>query len=444
MNSSSGQYDIIDQTTSLCSTCMKQIEAQIVVRDNVVFMSKECPEHGPEMVYLWPDAEHYCWICNFKSDRKDVNEKAYSEDGCPRMCGSCSNHTSQPTLIELEVTQRCNMRCPVCFMAAESIGEDPSLDQLTSIFVKIMDRSGAATSIQITGGEPTVRSDLSEIIRIGRSIGFESIEVNTNGLMIARKPELLTELKEAGASGIYMQFDGLDDMVYQATRGRDICAEKMQAIANCRTVGLPIVLAMTVIEDVNDDQIGKVVNFALEHIDVVAGVALQPAFSSGRFDVDGDVRRGLTMGDVIFKLSEQTVGMIGQHEMWPLSCSHPLCSCGTQLVWNKDGFVPATRLISRDEYERYFNQDSPQGSIFADILAQKNEDCGGGLSIIIMDYMDVHCVDLNRLRECSMTVASGEGSLIPFCAYHLSDQSGCRIHPLWINEKRVEESVDGS
>ncbi|SEA30131.1 hypothetical protein SAMN05660420_01772 [Desulfuromusa kysingii] len=425
---------IIGRTLSLCSFCMKQIEAQIIVNDNAVYMRKNCAEHGSQMIYLWPDADHYRWMRDFRLNHKEMAVHTLADSACPHNCGPCDRHMGSATLIELEVTQRCNMRCPVCFMSAENIGEDPTLDELSAIFHKIFARSGGSTSIQITGGEPTVRHDLAEIVRLGRRIGFKSIEVNTNGLVISRNPELLKDLKDAGVSGIYMQFDGLDDRIYQATRGQNIHADKLQAIANCRAVGLPVVLAMTIIEGVNDDQIGKVVDFALNNIDVVTGVALQPAFSSGRFDVE--TPRGLTMGDVIFKLNDQTDGLIGIHDMWPLGCSHPLCSCGTQLIWDRNHFVPATKLISRDEYEQSFDPSSPQGSIFADILAKRNETYAAGLSLIIMSYMDANTIDLGRLKECSMVVATDEGRLIPFCAYQLSNRAGERLYQPWIFKEK--------
>ena len=160
-------------------------------------------------------------------------------------------------------------------------------------------------------------------------------------------------------------------------RGADLLAEKLSAVERCREAGIQVVLAMTVIRGINEDEIGHVLEFALQNVDVVAGLALQPAFASGRFEVERP--DPLSMGDVIFLLAEQSRGLIGPYDLWPLGCSHPLCSAGVYLVESEGkGFLPSTRLISREEYVREFDPDSPQGSVFADLLAEKRGIYGQG------------------------------------------------------------------
>jgi uncharacterized radical SAM superfamily Fe-S cluster-containing enzyme len=118
------------------------------------------------------------------------------------------------------------MRCPVCFMAAEEIqaaaSPGPSLSELEVKYQEILEKTGPQTSIQITGGEPTIRKDLPQIIRIGREVGFSAIEVNTNGVVIGRNPLFVKELAQAGVSGIYLQFDGLTGM-FMRKPGAKIC-----------------------------------------------------------------------------------------------------------------------------------------------------------------------------------------------------------------------------
>ena len=227
--------------------------------------------------------------------------------GCPQDCGICSIHLRHSTLVELEITQRCNLRCPVCFMSAGDAPPDPTLQTLEAMFQAVKDQSGAQSSIQLTGGEPTVRSDLPEIIRLGKKVGFSAIEINTNGVLISRNPDLIKELVEAGISGIYLQFDGLTPEVYQHNSRQGSAARQAagyRKLPGCRRPRW--CLAMTVIWGINHTQIGDVLDFALKNRDVIAGVALQPAFTSGRFDVSSE--RRLTMGDVIFMLAEQSHG----------------------------------------------------------------------------------------------------------------------------------------
>jgi uncharacterized radical SAM superfamily Fe-S cluster-containing enzyme len=419
----------LETTESLCPICLKVIEARVVVQEGAVYLKKICPDHGPCTTYLWPEAEHFDWMNAFRLPFKQPRFERPSLKGCPSDCGLCSIHLRHSTLVEVEVTQRCNLRCPVCFMSSGEAPQDPSLETIQGMFKEILRQSGAQVSLQLTGGEPTVRQELAEIVRLGKEAGFTAIEVNTNGLVIGRNPGYVQDLVEAGISGVYLQFDGLTGAVYEKIRGADLLKDKLQAIENCRAAGVQVVLAMTVIWGVNHHQLGAVLNFALQNQDVIAGVALQPAFTSGRFDVHAE--RRLTMGDVIFMLAEQSGGLIEPYDLWPLSCSHPLCSCATYLVEEAGEVKPFTRLITPEEYKREFNPESPQGSVFADIAARRFPGLGMGLSVVIMNYMDVMSADLKRLKECSMTVTMEDGRLIPFCAYQMTDIYGKRLYPVW-------------
>jgi hypothetical protein len=137
------------------------------------------------------------------------------------------------------------------------------------------------------------------------------------------------------------------------------------------------------------------------------------------------------MGDVIFMLAGQSNGLIDPYDLWPLGCSHPLCSCATLILNHRGTDTPFTRLITPQEYVEQFNPESPQGSVFADIAARRFPEAGNGLSVVIMNYMDAVNMDLKRLRECSMTVTMADGRMIPFCSYHLTDANGRRFYPPW-------------
>ena len=435
---------VLQTTQSLCPFCMQVLDAQITAQDGKVFMHKSCPDHGPMNVYLWPDVDHYKWFEAFRFPCHRPLNQTEIVQGCPYDCGLCPAHLRAPTLVEIEVTQRCNLTCPVCFMSAGTKNADPSYSTMHKMFASILSNAGSQVSIQLTGGEPTIREDLSAIVRLGQAMGFSAIEINTNGLVISRHPKYLRELKQAGITGIYLQFDGLTPDVYQRIRGRDFLSTKLQAIENCRAEGVQAVLAMTVIWGVNHDQIGAVLDFALNNIDVVAGLALQPAFTSGRFEVSP--KRRLTMGDVVFLLAGQSAGRISPYDLWPLGCSHPLCSCATQLLVDGESVRPMTQEISEQDYRARFDPRSPQGSVFADILADLQSDgqfpsCykpyPRSLSVVVMNYMDAWTLELKRLQECSMTVAMIDGRLIPFCAYQLTNCEGQRIYPAW-GEEQIE------
>ncbi|MQY61895.1 radical SAM protein, partial [archaeon] len=120
-------------------------------------------------------------------------------------------------------------------------------------------------ALQFSGGEPTIRKDLFELVKKAKELGFHHVEVNTNGLLLAQSVDFCRGLLESGVSTVYLQFDGLTSDVYKFTRGVDLLDVKMKAIENCREAGLSIVLVVTLIKGVNDHQIGDIIRFAIKN-----------------------------------------------------------------------------------------------------------------------------------------------------------------------------------
>ncbi len=425
----------LHNTGALCPTCLKEYPAEVYADDdNIVWMTRECPEHGRLDTRMWPNADHYEWLRSEAFPKIKPQNTLPITDGCPFGCGTCARHERRGTLLEIEVTRNCNLHCPVCFASAENGDDDPTLDEIRAMYQVIADAVGIDGAVQITGGEPTTRKDLKDIIYMGREIGFWGIEINTNGLVISSVPGYLEDLVGAGLTGVYLSFDGVTGDVYEATCGRDILDVKLRAIERCREIGIQVVLSVAVVSGVNDHQIGDILRFALENSDVVAGLALQPAFTSGRFEADRAIP--MSAGDVIYSLAEQSDGLLEVKDIWPLGCSNPLCDTGVFLVKSDDaehecGFYPATRRMTMEEYAQGYSPDSPQGSVFLDILYNKGVEVKTGLSVIIMNYMDAVSMDTQRLRECSMMVTVPDGRAIPFCSYHLTNRAGERIYSPW-------------
>lgn len=431
---------LIHETRALCPRCLKALKATVFTEDDdpTVWMGRTCPDHGEFITRMWPDVDHYKTLRAQEFPKTAPTHTVPQNGYCPTGCGICQHHSRKVTLAEIEVTECCNLRCPVCFMAAESADTDPSLEELDKFYDAILERSGVDTAVQLTGGEPTIRKDLPEIIRMGREKGFYGIEINTNGVVIAQDKAYLQKLVEAGCTGIYLAFDGLRENPYEVIRGARLLETKMQAIKNCRELGIQIVLAMTIVSGVNDDQISDVIEFALDNSDVIVGVALQPAFTSGRFEAQRAMP--ISMGDVIMMLDEQTNGLITKEDIWSIGCSHPMCDTGTFLMKvhdrepgesYADAYVPVTREITIEEFKKDFNPNSPNGSIFIDMITRRGGSTEGGISVLIMNYMDAVNMDLERMSECSMFVTMADGRLIPFCSYQLTDTAGNRVYPMW-------------
>ena len=440
----------LHNTVALCPECLKELKADVYAADDKsVWMARTCPEHGEYKTRIWPDVDHYRWLTAQAMPKTAPRNTIPCTAPCPFGCGTCSRHERRGTLLEIEVTWMCNLRCPVCFMSADTEEHDPTIQEIGAMYDVIADAVGTDGAMQLTGGEPTCRKDLPEIIRMGREKGFWGIELNTNGLVIASRPGYLEKLRDAGVTGLFLSFDGLTGDVYETTCGRDILDIKLRCVERCREAGVQVVLCMTILAGVNDDQLGDVLRYACENSDVVAGLALQPAFTSGRFDARQAM--GMTAGDTIFKLAEQSQGLIDVQDIWPLGTSNPLCDTGVFLVKgpapdgvpeHESGFWPATKFMTVEDYHAGFSPDSPQGSVFLDILAKKGIYVADGLSIVIMDYMDAYTMDIQRLRECSMMVTVPSGQAIPFCSYHLTDAKGCRVYPPWMKEELRDGVVD--
>ena len=434
---------VLHKTTALCPTCLRELPASVFAdEDGVVWMERTCPDHGPLTTRMWPDAKHYEWLRSEAFPKTAPVNTIAATAPCPHGCGTCARHERRGTLLEIEVTRNCNLHCPVCFASAVGGEDDPTLDEISAMYDVIANAVGIDGAVQITGGEPTCRRDLPEIIRMGRAKGFWGIEINTNGLVIEARDGYLEELVAAGLTGVYLSFDGLTGDVYETTSGRDILDVKLRVIERCRQAGIQVVLSVAVVAGLNDGQLGDLLRYSLENADVVAGLALQPAFTSGRFEAERAMP--MSAGDVIFQLAEQSEGLLEPYDIWPLGCSNPLCDTGVFLVHgtppegvaaHPSGFYPATRALTAEDYHEGYSPDSPQGSVFMDILAKRGVEVRSGLSIIIMNYMDAVSMDVQRLRECSMMVTVPDGRAIPFCSYHLTDAAGKRVYPPWGKEE---------
>jgi 7,8-dihydro-6-hydroxymethylpterin dimethyltransferase len=419
----------IRTTESVCPHCLISLPATVYEKDKEVWMAKSCPEHGRFDVYLWPDVERYEWFCGYAFPGLSRAPQTGTVEGCPHDCGLCPGHARGITLPEIEVTWRCNLACPVCFMSDRHVPSDPSLDDIRRMVETIRSFDGPCFPLQITGGEPTIRADLPEIVEMAAMQGASAVELNTNGLVIGRDIEYLRSLKKAGLTNVYLQFDGLLPSTTRVLRGRDVLVTKLQAIENCRIEKIPVILSVTIVEGVNEMELGRIIRYAMDNLDVIRGLALQPAFVSGRFELGS--RKHLSVGDVARLISEQTGGGIKATDFWPVGSSHPLCYGSTYLLPENGGYIPFTRHLKEEDYRQNFSSSSPQGAFFMDIVAggSPSKTPPQGLPILIMEYMDAWTMDLERTRECNLAVTLPDGSSIPFCVYHLTDSRGERLYP---------------
>lgn len=470
---------IIRKTGSVCPVCLKPLPA-VLERDGEsadVNLSRDCPEHGHFSVPVWrgrPDFE--AWS-RPKSPPKPLKTETKREKGCPHDCGRCEEHRQHCCAVLLEITDRCNLRCPVCFASSgeNQAGENQPdgrpflpLEEIVRRLNWIHSRN-ADVVLQISGGEPTLYPELPELVAEASKL-FPAVQLNSNGVLLAQKPELAVKLAQAGLSWVFLQFDGCSDDIYLAMRGRALLDVKKAAIESCRKAGLAVVLVPTVARGVNDGDLGNIMDFALANAPLVRGVHIQPMAVMGRNSFEA--RNTLTMPEVLTALAAQSRGRVRAEHAQAPACEHERCSFHIRYRIRGNELVPLGQSacctgaafqqssccspqqgppMAQAQPEAETNADGVQRSVSSVIRnwqgyspeePQEGEDAlsrfireskSSGFSITCMAFQDAWSMDLDRVQGCCIHVyapatADKPQRLVPFCAYNLTALDGSPLH----------------
>ncbi len=435
--------EIIRGTWSICPVCLKRLPAHIVKSGREYFIERNCPEHGACSAVLWrgENPAFETWGVYSPPPDNDAPD-------CPGSCGLCDHHLQKTCCILVEVTGRCNLRCPVCFASAgDAVSggtspEEPSVDVLYSIFKKLAD--SGRTFVQLSGGEPTVRDDLPEIIASAKKAGCENIQLNTNGLRLGEDPAYTKSLSDAGLSFVFMQFDGTEDAIFEKLRGRPLLEQKKAAIDVCAGNRLGITLVPTVVPGVNDHNLGDIVNFGISHSPAVRGVHFQPVSYFGRYPKAPDNKDRITLPEILNALERQTGGKVKITDFAPSCCDHPRCgfhgdfvvlpknnllrltaksnksSCcdGTSHLKNRN-FVARRWKRSADDDNINTGAPSSSSGDYTDMGVFLKRVKSHGFTITAMAFQDAYTLDIERLRMCSLHVYNDD-RIIPFCANYIT------------------------
>jgi len=432
---------ILGPTKSVCPICLRQVEARRVRRGDDVFLQKTCPEHGDFSAIIWRgmDDAFVNWL-------EDTARDVAVPSSCPTTCATCEEHLTKTCCALVEITSRCNLRCPICFADAGDASSEPTVDELERIFAKLV--ADGNTFVQLSGGEPTVRDDLPEIIAAARYVGVETVQLNSNGLRLAAEPEFTKMLASAGLSFVFLQFDGVSDSIYEKLRGEPLWAQKQRCIKVCGEAGLGVTLVPTVTPGVNVAEIGAILDFAVAHSPVVRGVHFQPISYFGRYPSPPRDEDRITLPEVLRAVEAQAKGRIKIRDFNPSSCDHPRCGFhGDFVVLPKGKLMKLTQKYNPDacccddahlknrnfvarrwtrdnaaELETAANAtdealaeaDAPEMSAF--LRRVKSH----GFTVSAMAFQDAYTLDLERLMQCSLHVLS-DGAVVPFCANYLSN-----------------------
>lgn len=360
------------KTESICPECKEVIPAKIVEEEGKAVMKKECEEHGKFESIIWSDVDLYLEAEKHAYDGVGVeNPKIEDASSCPDNCGLCNLHKSHTCLANVDLTNRCNMNCPICFANANERGYvfEPSYEQVIDMLKTLRDEKPVpTTAVQFSGGEPTIYPDYFKVLEKASELGFSQIQIATNGIKLANDEDFAKKSEEAGLHTVYLQFDGLDEENYRQARGREMLDLKKKAIENCRKTEpnpLSVVLVPTIVNTVNDDQVGDILDFGIKNRDVVRGINYQPVAFTGRIDKEKRQRQRYTLSDLAIGLEEQT-GYLDRSDFYPVPfvtpisqlvsvikdepqiafTSHPHCGLASYLVVSDDGEVsPITDFV---------------------------------------------------------------------------------------------------
>jgi len=354
----SGEQDV----ETLLKEKVGEIKAQIIERDGQVWMVKDCPIHGHYEDMMAVDVNFLKWIeSNFPGrDIRSHNDETLHNHG------SSTIRHGRGSVLTVDLTNRCNMMCDPCFMDANQVGfvHELSWEDITEILdnaLKIKPRR--QMSVQFSGGEPTMSPYFIDAVRYARKIGYNSVQAATNGIEFAKSKEFCRRAFEAGLRYAYLQFDGIGNDANSHRKVGNLFDVKLKAIDNMHEAGIEIILVTTLVNGVNNDQVGPIIKFARENPKKIAFVSFQPVSFTGR-DEDITPERRLRQRYTLSHMAQDVKKQLGitepTRDWFPLSlfsafadfadvvhgpesqwgmvsCGcHPNCGIGTALMINKE------------------------------------------------------------------------------------------------------------
>jgi len=462
-------YLYYDVAVSICSICYRKVEGKIVFQDDSVFMLKRCPEHGAERVLIADDVDYYrrCREVFIKPPEMPNVYNTPVKWGCPYDCGLCTDHEQHSCLSLIEITDYCNLKCPICYSeSGPSRQQFRSLEQIEFMLDAVVRNEGEPDVVQISGGEPTLHPDFFAVLDMAKARPIRHLMVNTNGVRIANDEEFAARLADyMPGFELYLQFDSFEREALMGLRGADLRHVREQALGRLNRLGISTTLVVTLKKGLNDREIGKIVDFALTQ-PCVRGVTFQPIQAAGRLEHYDPATDRLTLTEVRRSILQQST-VFRPEDIIPVPC-HPDSLAMAYALKLGDQVVPLTSLIDpqvliggrrntivyeydddvRDHIFKLFaTNHSPQSGVASlrELLcclpmAAAPEEMGyeNLFRVIIMDFIDAYSFDVRSVKKSCVHIVHPDGRLIPFDTYNLFYRDGLeqtRLAPL---RKRAE------
>lgn len=448
-------------TNSLCSRCLGKVEAKIIVQDGGVHLLKHCPTHGREQVLIADDIDYYRQSQAFiKPGDMPLRFNTPIRHGCPYDCGLCPDHEQHSCLTLIELTDRCNLNCPICYADSGSEETDShqqprrhrSLATIEGMLDAVVANEGEPQVVQLSGGEPTLHPEFFKVLDLAKARPIKHLMVNTNGIRLAHDPAFAETLAGyAPGLEIYLQFDSFEEAALRELRGADLRSVRQQAIERLNALGLSTTLVVTLKKGLNDHEIGRIIDYALAQ-PCVRGVTFQPIQAAGRLEGFDPQRDRYTLSEVRRAILEQCPHFKPQ-DLLPVPC-HPDALAMAYALKLGGQVVPLTGLFDAPTYvdlvpnaiiyeqqpelkqrilDLYSTSHSPTSA--ANSLKQllcclplmqvpEGLTYANVFRVMIVQFMDAYNFDVRSVKRSCIHIVHPDGRLIPFDTYNLFYREG--------------------
>jgi 7,8-dihydro-6-hydroxymethylpterin dimethyltransferase len=448
-------------TNSLCSQCLTKVEAKIIFRDDCVFLVKHCPTHGREEVLVADDIEYYKLTQSMiKPGDMPLKFNTPIKRGCPYDCGLCPDHEQHSCLTLIELSDRCNLACPICY--ADS-GPDStsahghprrhrSLAEIERMLDAIVANEGEPQVVQLSGGEPTLHPDFFAVMDLVKARPIKHLMINTNGLRIAQDRAFCERLSEyRQGTEVYLQFDSFEAAALQELRGADLRSIRETAIARLNEFNLSTTLVVTLKKGLNDREIGRIIDYALQQ-KCVRGVTFQPIQVAGRLEGFDPKRDRYTLTEVRRAILEQSPHFQPQ-DILPVPC-HPDSLAMAYALKVNDTVIPLTGLFDPETFAKMmpnsvlYEQNSDLKARLFELFSTSHSPSSAAVSlkqllcclpmvavpeglsyenifrVIIVQFLDPFNFDVRSVKRSCIHIVHEDGRIIPFDTFNLFYRAG--------------------
>lgn len=428
------------KTKSICPVCLETVDAVKEQKGSNVWLHKNCPKHGTFSVQIAKDAQRF-FDKTYDVEGKPFKAITSFNGNCGEDCGWCEKHKQHICTGLIEITDACNLSCPICYFGKKA-HKHISVEEFKSRLQTLLTvEKGHLDVLQISGGECLLHPQFKEILQIALKEDIGRILINTNGLNLLTDTTIFNFIKRhKDRIEIYLQFDGFDDNVYKTLRGKSLLTEKQNILEKLNKAEIKICLAVTVYQE-NLKEIPAILKLAVD-LKHISGITFQRLTKVG--SATGTKIPSVLQEDILLAIADS--GYMKYKDLIPLPCSHENCTslgflfCQGKKVYSLGDYVDyskcKTQISNRIAFDKtildYMKKNVCKcfvgrvlgGNFMLDKLqefAQGNGSCHKDMKIvriIVKNFMDADTFDWQRAQKCCTGVSVGNGKIIPFCIHN--------------------------